>query len=90
LKLSVNEVAILKEILKHCSHTYTRNFRCSKCEHISEEEFQLHDAAIKNSFGNMVCKNCGETRQWEDVKIKRINIDIKKVKSLEIIEPVRD
>jgi transcription elongation factor Elf1 len=83
-----NEVIILKELLKHCKHSYTRNFRCKNCGHIYEEEFRLHDAKTKNGFGDFVCKNCGENKRWEDIKIRTILFDIKKVKRLELIEEI--
>lgn len=86
MELTNTEIQVLKQLLATAKHSYDRGFRC-ECGHIAENRMTVFKADDQNTHG-MVCKNCGEISQWEDVKIKTITFNLKKVKIFNVIEEI--
>ena len=87
MKLNETEIKILKQLLSTAKHNYTRGFQC-ECGNVHDKEMRIHNAETENDFGAMICKNCGETRQWKDIKIKKISFDFKKIRNFKVIEQI--
>ena len=86
MELTDTEIQILKQLLLTANHSYTRGFRC-KCGYVSEKHMGVFRAEDHNNHG-MTCKKCGEVSHWEDIKIKTITFDLKKIKIFDLIEEV--
>jgi len=88
MKFTDTEIQILKQLLSTAKHSYIRGFRCGNCKTIHDEKMTVHNADTQNRFASMVCKNCGEVERWEDVKIKTITFNLKKIRIFDLIEEV--